>query len=230
MISVVLPTYNEAENIIPLIKQIQNNLKGNKFEIIVVDDNSPDQTGMIARNIFKGNEKIKIYTRKERGLAGAVLWGLKKAKGPVCAVMDTDFNHDPKNLPIMIRELSRSDLVVGSRYVSGGGMENRIRNFVSKIYNRMIMFMLHISTSDNLSGFFLIRKDKLRTLMNIDIFQGYGDYFIRFLYAAEKDGLQIKEVPVFYKNRIVGESKTRFFKIFFDYSRTVVQLWKRSLN
>src|SRR3990167_9509981 len=80
-ISVVLPTYNEAENIIPLIIEIKNQLKNYRFEIIVVDDNSPDATGKFVQKKFMHNKNIKVYIRKERGLAGAILFGLTKANG-----------------------------------------------------------------------------------------------------------------------------------------------------
>ncbi|OGF98912.1 hypothetical protein A3D78_07180 [Candidatus Gottesmanbacteria bacterium RIFCSPHIGHO2_02_FULL_39_14] len=227
-ISVILPTYNEAENIIPLITEIRRKLKDYKFEIIVIDDDSPDKTGYIAKNKFINNKNIKVYIRKEKGLASAILYGIRQGRGKCLCVMDTDFNHDPKELPKMYSLVKRFDLIVGSRYVAGGGMENPIRNYFSLIYNRIIQFILKLPTRDNLSGFFLIKREKLKNLLTPEIFTGYGDYFIRFLFTANKKGLKIREIPVFYKNRIYGESKSQLFKMLSDYSKTVIEIKRKS--
>lgn len=223
-VSIILPTYCEAKNIVPLVQAIQNSLLNTKKEILIVDDYSPDNTAGIARKRFGKDKSIKIYIRKRRGLAGAILFGLKKARGKYVCVMDTDFNHDPKELPKMMKILNNADLVVGSRYVKGGGMENRLRNYLSRIYNRIIKFVLHLPTCDNLSGFFMAKREKLTYLLNAQIFQGYGDYFIRFLYQANKQGLKIREIPVYYKNRIHGVSKSKFTSMLSEYSGTVFEL------
>ncbi|OGG08293.1 hypothetical protein A3D05_02735 [Candidatus Gottesmanbacteria bacterium RIFCSPHIGHO2_02_FULL_40_24] len=224
-LSVVLPTYNEADNIILLIEEIRRNLEGKiEFEIIVVDDNSPDKTGIKTEKKYIKKRNIRIFVRKEKGLATAILHGLRKARGKFVCVMDTDFNHDPKVLMKMYKKLSKYDLIVGSRYVSGGGMENRLRNYLSLIYNRLIQFILALPTRDNLSGFFMSRKDAIEELLTEKIFRGYGDYFIRLVYAGNNKGLLITEIPVYYKNRIHGVSKSKFFTMFLDYSRTVIEL------
>src|SRR3990170_7923530 len=101
-ISIILPTYCESENIVPLVRAIQNSLIKIKAEILVVDDNSPDNTAGVTQEKFGKDKSIKIYIRRERGLAAAILFGLKKATGRYVGVMDTDFNHDPKELPIMM--------------------------------------------------------------------------------------------------------------------------------
>ncbi|OGG02483.1 hypothetical protein A2W14_01635 [Candidatus Gottesmanbacteria bacterium RBG_16_37_8] len=226
-ISVVLPTYNEADNIIPLIETICEKLKNFPWEIIVVDDNSPDKTGILVRKKFPDSKNIKVFIRKEKGLATAIFDGLKKATGSHICVMDTDFNHDPKEIPKMYKELKKCDLIVGSRYVEGGGMENRLRNSFSLVYNRIIQFMLRLPTRDNLSGYFMIRGEKLTHLLKEDIFRGYGDYFIRLLYRANKNRLLIKEIPVYYKNRIYGVSKSQFLNMFVDYTKTVFDILRQ---
>lgn len=225
MISVILPTYNESGNIIKLIKKISQKLKIYNFEIIVVDDNSPDQTGDLAKREFSKNKNIKIFIReKGKDLASAILLGINKSEGEEILVMDSDFNHDPEVLPIMLAHKDSYDLVVGSRYIKGGGMEDRVRFILSFIYNLLIRSLLHLKTHDNLSGFFLLKRKHLAKFEKKNIFYGYGEYFIRLLTIAHKHNLSIYEVPVFYKNRSSGESKSKFIPMFIDYSKTVIQI------
>lgn len=223
-ISVILPTYCESGNIVPLVWKIKNSLINTKREILIVDDNSPDDTARVAEKKFGKDKSIKIFVRRERGLATAVLFGLRQAEGEFVCVMDTDFNHDPNILPKMIKLLQEADLVVGSRYIKGGGMENRLRNFFSHFYNRIIKLILSLPTNDSLSGFFVARRQKLKHLTTPGIFRGYGDYFIRFLYHANKQSLKIREIPVYYKNRVHGESKSKFGSMLYDYTLTVFAL------
>ncbi|OGG19267.1 hypothetical protein A3D78_02665 [Candidatus Gottesmanbacteria bacterium RIFCSPHIGHO2_02_FULL_39_14] len=230
-LSVILPTYNESENIIPLIEAISKNLREINYEIIICDDNSPDGTGLLTKKTYRGQTSCvrTIIRKKDKGLARSILEGIREAKSNLVTVMDTDFNHNPDKLPEMYRLIHESDIIVGSRYVKGGGMENRWRNFLSLIYNRVIRFILKLPTHDNLSGFFMFKKRKLQPLLTADIFRGYGDYFIRLLFEAKKLKLAIREIPVFYPNRFYGSSKSQFMDMFFLYSRTVISLFTRNL-
>lgn len=225
LISVILPTYNEAGNITALINEIKKYLKKWHYEILVIDDDSPDDTGRFVKKKFGKNKKIRLYIRKkDKGLSYAIRFGIEKAEGNLIIVMDTDFNHNPKDLPRLINATYNFDLVTGSRYIKGGGMENRMRYVLSYVYNMIIRFILRLETYDNLSGFFIIKK-KVLIKFNFDqIFYGYGDYFIRLLHQAQKNKLAIHEIPVFYKNRISGLSKSRFFSMFIQYSKTVADL------
>lgn len=225
MISIILPTFNEAENIVHLIKEISIHLKKYAFEILVIDDNSPDKTAQIVNQKFGKQSRVKVYIRKkDPGLAKSVLFGIRKSKGNHLIVMDTDFNHNPADLPRLLKHKETFDLVVGSRYITGGGMENRLRYILSLLYNSAIQKILLLTTHDNLSGFFLIKKGCLVKLNLQNIFRGYGDYFIRFLKAAHRHKLQIKEIPVYYKNRVAGQSKSKFIPMFIDYSKTVINI------
>lgn len=225
-ISIVLPTYNEADNILKLINEIEIVLRNKDYEIIVVDDDSKDNTGRIVQKYFKNNKKVKTLIRIRRGLATAVLTGCKSACGGKILVMDTDFNHDPKMIPKMLNALTINDMVVGSRYVKNGGMENKFRNILSRYYNLVIRFLLKLPVHDALSGYFMIKKEKLNLLLDAKIFQGYGEYFIRLLFRANNIGLKIAEVPVFYKNRTAGISKSKFINMFRDYTKVIYELCK----
>ncbi len=225
LISIILPTYNEAGNITMLINEIRKYLIKLHYEILVIDDDSPDKTAEKVREKFATNKKVRLYTRiKDKGLSFAIRYGVEKAKGNLIVVMDTDFNHNPKDLPRLIKAVQNFDLVIGSRYIKGGGMENRMRFVLSYLYNMILRFILRLETHDNLSGFFIIRKKALIKFDFDQIFYGYGDYFIRFLYLAQKNKLAIHEIPVFYKNRIFGSSKSRFFSMFIQYSKTVAHI------
>ncbi len=225
LISIILPTYNEAGNIIPLVNGIKKYLNSYRYEILVIDDDSPDDTGGIVRRRFVKNKKVRLFIRKKnQGLSYAIRFGIEKAEGNLIIVMDTDFNHNPKDLPRLINATHHFDLVTGSRYIKGGGMENRMRYVLSYVYNMIIRFILRLETHDNLSGFFIIKKKALIKFDFDQIFYGYGDYFIRLLHQAQKNKLAIHEIPVFYKNRISGSSKSRFFSMFIQYSKTVADI------
>jgi dolichol-phosphate mannosyltransferase len=227
LLSVILPTFNEVDNIIPLIREICEKLKRIDYEIIVVDDDSPDSTANKVMQEYSNKTNIKTYIRTENpGLANSILFGLSKAVGRYICIMDTDFNHDPKDIPKMLATIPDADIVIGSRYIKGGGMENRLRHYLSLIYNKFIKTVLNLPTYDNLSGFFVADRRKILKLDTTKIFSGYGDYFIVLLYLSNLSGYKIKEIPVFYKNRMYGFSKSKFFPMFIGYSKTVLKLIK----
>jgi dolichol-phosphate mannosyltransferase len=140
-------------------------------------------------------------------------------------VMDTDFNHDPQMIPQMIELLKYYDLVIGSRFVMGGGMEEELRYKFSFLYNLFIRVTIRTQIQDNLSGFFAMRRDKLMALDLDRIFRGYGEYFIRLLYVAWRQHYKMLEVPVFYVLRRHGQSKSRFLNMLRDYTLCVLGLW-----
>ncbi len=229
-ISVVLPTYNEKDNIIPLIKDIIKNIKKitKNYEIVVVDDNSPDKTAEVCRKEFAKDKNVIIYVRKKnKGFASAILYGLRKAKGETVFVMDTDFSHNPKLIPQMATKSSKYNVVIGSRYAKNGGGENKNRYFLSKIYNLYLKYLLGIDISDFLFGYFCAEKKFLvkNELLDEKIFYGFGDYFIRFAYYINKAGGRFFEIPAFYKNRISGESKSNLINMLYTYTKTSIKLY-----
>lgn len=217
-ISVIIPTYNESKNIIDLIKEIKSQLKKKNYEIIIVDDNSIDETGKIVKKFFKNDKKIKVLTRKnEKGLASAILFGIKKSIGDIIVGMDADFNHQPAMINQLIKQLDNNDFVVGSRFVKGGGMEDKIRYIFTYIFNLFLKYILDFPTMDNMSGFYAVTCNKLYTLPLKEIYCGYGEYHLRLVWYAKKNSFKIKEIPVYYPNRKYGKSKSNLLKMFFKY-------------
>jgi dolichol-phosphate mannosyltransferase len=226
--SIILPTYNERGNIVDLVTAILNVLDHDKLpcELVVIDDNSPDGTADIVRESFKNEDRVNIFVRKnDRGLASAIKYGITRSNGDIVVVMDTDFNHDPLMLPQLIEFLKYYDMVIGSRFVLGGGMQDRFRYYCSVIYTIWLRFFLGIHIKDKLSGFFSMRKSTLLILDMDSIFFGYGDFFIRLLLKAQRKGFRILEVPTFYQLRKAGHSKTNFISIFLKYTISAFQIF-----
>lgn len=226
-VSVILPTYNEKDNICELIEAVAGALRplDAALEIVVVDDNSPDGTAAAVREKYPEGGKVKLHVRTgERGLATAVRYGIEKSAGDIIAVMDTDFNHDPKLLPQMVEFLKYYDIVTGSRFTLGGGMYDNFRYYGSYLFNMMVRVVLNTRTQDNLSGFFSIRRELLFSLDFKRIFWGYGDYFFRLLFYAREIPAKIIEVPVVYQIRGGGESKTRVFEQLIKYTLALIRL------
>jgi dolichol-phosphate mannosyltransferase len=207
--SIILPTYKEKDNIVELIGAIFAALEpcALAYEVVVVDDNSPDGTAEAVRRNFGGDTRVKLFVRtEERGLATAIRYD------------------DPQILPQMIQFLDHYDIIIGSRFVMAGGMEDRFRQFSSLVYNYAIRLLFGTPVHDNLSGFFSIHRHKLEALDLDQIYYGYGDYFIRLLMVAHKRGYNMLEIPVFYRLRMHGHSKTQFLSIFSQYSRALLVL------
>lgn len=235
-ISIILPTYCEAGNIAKLIKALIKHIKLQsktyKLEIIVIDDDSLDGTAQEVQKLINQKLPVKIFVRKnQRGLATAIALGIKKSKGNIIVLMDTDFNHQPKDLPRLLKPIlnKQADLVIGSRYISGGGMHvteaNKFQFFLSKYGNFFVnRLLLNLPVHESLSGFVVFKHSILKNLNLSAIFQGYGDYCIRLLFKANQQGFTITEIPVIYGKRQWGESKTNLVKIFFDYLITSLKL------
>jgi len=227
-LSVILPTFNEKDSIIMLIAEILSILEKEKIdhEVVVVDDNSPDGTYREIVEAFAGNQLVVPMLRtREKGLATAILHGIQHCSGDKVVVMDTDFNHPPQLIPLLVKITDYFDIALGSRYVIGGGMEtSRMRYIGSKLFNKFIHYTLRVKTTDNLSGYFAFNKRILDGIDASSIFYGYGDYFIRFLYVMQKKKKFILEVPVVYKDRKGGLSKTNLKNELIRYTRTVMRI------
>lgn len=225
--SIILPTYNESGNIKSLLYTI-NSLRRQyrlNIEIIVVDDNSPDGTYLIAQKIAKSMRNVHVFVRKkDHGLAKSIITGIQKARGKFILVMDTDFNHDPQVIPILIKRIQYNDMIIGSRFIKGGGMENKIRNLLSSFFNIYLRFLLTSPIHDHLSGFFITHAKYVKNVTMKKMFYGFGDYFIRLIFYMQKRGMQLEEVPVYYKDRTSGVSKSKFVPMFFSYTISAIKL------
>jgi dolichol-phosphate mannosyltransferase len=228
VVSVVLPTYNERDGIGELVAEIVAIARAARldFEVLVVDDDSPDGTAAHVREVFAGEPAVRVHVRRgERGLATAIWRGLREARGDVLVVMDSDGNHDPALVPLMVRCAEEFDVVVGSRYVLGGGMlTSTFRYWASYAFNILIRVVLGLRIHDNLSGYLAFRRALSDRLEPARVFYGYGDYAVRFLYQVVRQGGRVLEIPTVYRFRKGGESKTRFFAYFWTYLASVFRL------
>src|ERR1700730_1186800 len=222
-LTVISPTLNEAENVPHLVAQLERSLGDIDYEILIVDDDSADQTWSIAQKISATNPRVRVLRRMHnRGLGMAVIDGFSNASGDALACIDADLQHDPSILPRMLEELlGGADVVVGSRYVEGGsaGKWDRLRRLQSWFATKTAQFLLGIKLKDPMSGYFLVwRKDfsEIKDQLNGRGFKILLEILTR-LHAA-----RVKEIPYTFRPRINGESKLTG-KIVFQYAQ---QLWR----
>jgi dolichol-phosphate mannosyltransferase len=209
-LAIVIPTYNEAANVPILIERLEVALLGHAWEVIFVDDDSPDQTAEIAQRIGRAKPHVRcIHRIGRRGLSSAVIEGVLSANTPYVAVMDADLQHDENVLVAMLRALENreADLVVGSRYVSGGSVGDwpTYRRLISRAATAMSSLVTGARLSDPMSGFFMLQRDLFiahsRTLSG----NGYKILF-DFLTSAPRH-LRVAELPYVFRPRVNGESK-----------------------
>jgi dolichol-phosphate mannosyltransferase len=226
-VSIVLPTFNEKDNIVPLVEELRSRFRaaGYNYEILVVDDQSPDGTGPLVATAFVDDRGIRVTVRrKDPGLAHSIREGIERSTGAVVLVMDSDFNHKPADAVLLFQVAQYVDLVVGSRFIVGGGMPNLLRYYLSYFYNIFLRATLGTRLDDNLAGLFAIKRERMFEVDFDKIFWGYGDYFFRLLLLSQRAGFLHVQVPIFYGERLGGESKTRFLRIFARYTREVFYL------
>lgn len=226
-VSVVLPTFNEKDNIVSLVEELGSLFKSRqyRYEILVVDDSSPDGTAGIVAAAFAEDSGVRLIVRKQTpGLAYSIRDGIENSTGAIILVMDTDFNHQPRDAMLLFEVARHVDLAIGSRFIFGGGMSNLTRYYLSYLYNIFLRLALGTRMDENLSGFFAIKRERIFDLDFNKIFWGYGDYFFRLLLLSQSKRFLHVEIPVFYGERHSGTSKTRLLRIFGRYTREVVYL------
>jgi dolichol-phosphate mannosyltransferase len=218
-VSIILPTYNESKNIVSLIDEIVKVLdRKDQFEVLVVDDNSPDDTFKIVEERFKNDDRIKPILRiKDRGFAKSIREGIERAKYKQIIVMDTDFTHDPKIINKLLHVGIVYDMVSASRFSPGGDMEDVFHYVASLTYNWLLRIVLRTQIQDNLGGYFTAKREHILDLPLDEIFQGYGEYYFRLLHFMQNRNRTIVEVPAVYISRIKGESKSKFINMAFIY-------------
>ena len=205
--SIVLPTYNEAENIKLLIPKLFESLRNFNIEVVVVDDNSPDLTWKVALELSK-KYNVKVIRRpKKFGLASAIIEGIYNASNNVCVVMDADFQHRVEDIPKLVKPIFEEnyDLVIGSRYLKGYNLKGLgfHRKIVSKPASDLAKIILGINVSDPTSGFFAINRERIlyQTKWVLIGYKALQEILYRF-----RD-LKVKEVPIVFEKRRYGKTK-----------------------
>ncbi len=207
-LTVVTPTFNEAPNIERFVRSVSEALRGVEHEIVVVDDDSPDQTWRVAQELAGAFPRLRVVRRQgQRSLAGSVIDGFTAACGDAIACMDADLQHDPAILPQMLAELrAGADLVVGCRYMPGGGTTNWrwIRRVQSSLATHMARAYLGLTLRDPMSGYFMLRRTDFLAVRHLLTAQGFK---ILIEIAARLRPRRIVEVPFVFGPRLAGTSK-----------------------
>jgi dolichol-phosphate mannosyltransferase len=208
----ILPTYNEAENIEPFVDAVGEKLPPGS-RILIVDDGSPDGTGEIADRIAARREEVAVLHRPHKeGLGPAYIAGFREALAQGAALvveMDADFSHEPAYLPRLLEAAERADVVIGSRYVDGGdvGDWGVLRRTISRGGSAYARLVLGVDVSDLTAGFKCIRREVLEAI-DLDTVQSRGYAFqVELTYRAIRRGFTVVEVPIVFRDRRVGSSK-----------------------
>ncbi len=231
--AVIIPTYNESDNIPSLVSQILA-LPGNSH-VIVVDDNSPDGTGKLVDEMAQTESRVHAVHRPAKmGLGTAHIAGMRRAFelnfDPIIS-MDADFSHHPRYIPDLLTRLENFDVVIGSRYVRGGGMQGRTLKlrFVSWGANFFARTMLSLKAHDTTSGYRVYRRAVLESI-NLDaVFSNGYSFLIEMLFLCQARGWRIGETPIVYEDRRAGTSKISRAEIY-KATYTVLRLTYRRMR
>ena len=230
-VSIIIPTYNESQNILKILKSIGENLLPNvPTQAIVVDDDSPDGTGRLVEEHLNNVKKIAGYTidvihrTAKKGLGSAILKGIQHAKGDTIVVMDSDFSHPPQIIPRMLDALKKyqCDIVVASRYVKGGKIQGwpLKRKLMSKMATAIAQKGLGVRAADPMSGFFAFKRALISGLK----FDAIG-YKMLLEILVKTKGATVKEIPYTFTDRKFGSSKVTASTAF-DYAKSVHKLYR----
>jgi dolichol-phosphate mannosyltransferase len=222
-LSIISPTFNESENVGPLVAELEKHLKGADYEILISDDDSPDFTWARVEEIGRHNPRVRVLRRiSNRGLGPSVVDGFSSATGEAVACIDADLQHDPAVLPRMLEELTNgSGLVVATRYMPGGGTANwnAIRRLGSWGCTKLAQWVLGVKLRDPMSGYFMMRRDEFLKVRDRLDARGFK---ILLEIAAHMPPCSLREVPYTFGPRARGESKLTK-KIIVAY---LLQLWR----
>lgn len=209
-LSVIVPVFNERDNVIELFRRLQVVLADCAWEVIFVDDDSPDGTAEVVRRLAATDTRVRCVQRiGRRGLSSACVEGMLASTAPYLAVMDGDLQHDESLLPKMLESLRREniDIVVGSRNISGGGLgdwnQGRVR--ISRVATRISGAALRTALSDPMSGLFMMRREAFAA--RVRLLSGIGFKILLDLFASGPDPLRFRELPYQFRSRHQGESK-----------------------
>jgi len=208
---VILPTYNEAPNVLDLVREVL--ATEGAIDVLVVDDNSPDGTGDLVAGMARMESRLRLLSRPRKlGLGTAHLAGFQRAleQGYDCAItMDCDHSHNPRYLPGMVAAMEQYDLVIGSRFIPGGGILNwpRHRRLLSAFANRYARVLLQLPIRDCTSGFRCYRRSVLESVDPWSV-SGSGYSFLeQMAWRVHRCGFRIGEIPILFEQRVAGKSK-----------------------
>jgi len=209
-LAVVVPTYSEVDNVDEVIRRVGDALEGVDWELIFVDDDSPDGTAARVLETARRDRRVRLLQRiGRRGLSSACIEGMLATAAPYVAVIDADLQHDERLLPDMLRSLKTEDLdiVVGSRYAPGGGVGEwgRRRQWMSRFASRLGQLLIRADLADPMSGFFMLRADVLGS--GARSLSAVGFKILLDIFASAPRPLRFKELPYEFRQRTAGESK-----------------------
>jgi len=211
-VSIIIPTYNERENLPILMEKVAEVFKNNRIfgEIIIIDDNSPDGTGQLAEQLKEKYEFLRVIHRPSKlGLGSAYRAGFRAAESKLLITMDADLSHDPAYIPRFIERGEHADVVVGSRYVEGGGIVGwgTYRKTVSKLANFLAKISVGAGVGDMTSGYRAYRKEVFEKVTTERIKSSGYAFQLEIIYEIRKKGFKIDEVPIIFTDRRKGKSK-----------------------
>ena len=222
---IIIPTYNELDNLDPLLREFSRLRTdwGHPFEVVLIDDNSPDGTGLVARDLAGRYQiPVRVLIRQgRRSMGKAIAEGIDQCAGGIVCVMDADLSHPPETIPDLMAALNGADGVIASRYVEGGRVAYwpRRRKFLSFAATAISRILLRIPYKDPLSGFFLFRRSALSDVA----MSGFGNKPL--LEILSQKAFTLREVPYQFKDRRNGESKLGVRGVW-EFVRLLVRLWR----
>jgi dolichol-phosphate mannosyltransferase len=223
VLSIVVPTYNEKENILKILKALT--ALDQKYQIIVIDDDSPDGTAEIAEKFSSSRKNVRVFRRKERGLASAILFGIRRSSAPVFCVIDADLQHPPELIPRMLQKMKseKADIIIASRFLDAKSAKglSRFRRFLtdSSIALSKLFLKKARAVSDPMSGFFMCKKTALKGVA----FRSLGFKFLLELIVKGRYS-KISEVAYEFSKRKSGASKMGGSE-YLRFGRLLVSLW-----
>jgi dolichol-phosphate mannosyltransferase len=229
-VSVVLSTYNERENVSKLVPIIEDVLRKNRIrgEIVVVDDNSPDGTADLVRKLGKEYGNIRLLWRpRKMGPGSAHADGYRFARGAIIVGMDTDFSHSPYDIPRFVSKINEGyDLVVGSRYIKGGQYEVKSfqtlkKSIASRLGNILISVLSHVPIHDFTTALRAIRKE---VVLAVNTRSKGNSFFMEFIVKAYWRGFRTTELPIVFRDRVIGTSKLKLGSQSFKMLEELVKL------
>jgi dolichol-phosphate mannosyltransferase len=230
---ILIATYNEAENIERLVKETLS--LEDAFDILLVDDNSPDGTGQIIKGLYGNDSRVKVVIRegeKGRGLAAIAGYGYFSSSGyDYLCELDADFQEDPRDISKLVQEAERTncDIVIGSRYIKGGGFKSR-KKLLSLLTRFLMSLLFRAKTKDVTNWFHLIKRDVFLRI-DYNALQSRGFFLAAELHLlAERTGLNLKEVAIFFPSRAKGKTKIDL-RVVADFAKDVLSFkvrgWRR---